>query len=58
MLGLTQQQIAEKVGIKFQQISKYEMGINRLGASLFWEILGTLSVTISLFFDGLYEDNQ
>ena len=33
MVGMTQQQLAEKVGIKFQQIQKYETGMNRVSAS-------------------------
>ena len=33
MIGMTQQQLADKVGIKFQQIQKYETGMNRVSAS-------------------------
>jgi transcriptional regulator with XRE-family HTH domain len=53
MMGMTQQQLAEKVGIKFQQIQKYETGMNRISASRLWDIAGTLEVPISFFFDGL-----
>ena len=38
MTGMTQQQLAEKVGIKFQQIQKYETGMNRVSASRLWDI--------------------
>jgi len=55
MIGLTQQQLADKVGIKFQQIQKYETGMNRVSASRLWDISETLGVEISFFFEGLSE---
>lgn len=58
MLGMTQQQLAEKVGIKFQQIQKYETGMNRVSASRLWDIADTLDVAISFFFEGLSEGDQ
>ena len=53
MVGMTQQQLADKVGIKFQQIQKYETGMNRVSASRLWDIAETLGVTVSFFFEGL-----
>ena len=53
MVGMTQQQLADKVGIKFQQIQKYETGMNRVSASRLWDISETLGVTIAFFFEGL-----
>ncbi|GHF00273.1 transcriptional regulator [Aliiroseovarius zhejiangensis] len=53
MVGMTQQQLAEKVGIKFQQIQKYETGMNRVSASRLWDIAAALSVPVSFFFEGL-----
>ncbi|OUD09108.1 transcriptional regulator [Marivivens niveibacter] len=53
MIGTTQQQLAEKVGIKFQQIQKYETGMNRVSASRLWDIAHALGVDISFFFEGL-----
>lgn len=53
MVGMTQQQLGDKVGIKFQQIQKYETGMNRVSASRLWDIVATLGVTISFFFEGL-----
>ncbi|MCR8726758.1 helix-turn-helix domain-containing protein [Frigidibacter sp. ROC022] len=53
MLGVTQQQLAEQVGIKFQQIQKYETGMNRISASRLWDIAEALEVPISFFFEGL-----
>ena len=53
LVGMTQQQLAEKVGIKFQQIQKYETGANRVSASRLWDISETLDVPVSFFFEGL-----
>ena len=53
MLGMTQQQLADQVGIKFQQIQKYETGMNRVSASRLYEISGVLEVPVAFFFEGL-----
>ncbi|MBT8417964.1 MAG: helix-turn-helix domain-containing protein [Silicimonas sp.] len=53
LVGITQQQLAEAVGIKFQQIQKYETGMNRVSASRLWDIAEALSVPVSFFFEGL-----
>ena len=55
MNGVTQQQLAEAVGIKFQQIQKYETGMNRVSASRLWDIANVLNVPVSFFFEGLAE---
>src|SRR6478736_2744406 len=52
MVGMTQQQLGDIVGIKFQQIQKYETGMNRISASRLWDIAQALDVSISFFFDG------
>ena len=53
LVGVTQQQLAEGVGVKFQQIQKYETGVNRVSASRLWEIAGVLGVPVFSFFEGL-----
>jgi transcriptional regulator with XRE-family HTH domain len=58
LVGMTQQQLAEKVGIKFQQIQKYETGMNRVSASRLWDIAAALSVPVSFFFEGLSDANH
>ena len=58
MNGTTQQQLAEKVGIKFQQIQKYETGMNRVSASRLWDIAAVLGVPVSFFFEGLTEQTD
>jgi transcriptional regulator with XRE-family HTH domain len=55
LIGMTQQQLAEQVGIKFQQIQKYETGANRISASRLWDIADALDVPVSFFFEGLAE---
>ena len=54
MIGMTQQQLAERVGIKFQQIQKYETGANRVSASRLWDIARVVDVPVSFFFEGLH----
>ncbi len=56
MVGMTQQQLAEAVGIKFQQIQKYETGANRVSASRLWDISRALGAPIDYFFDGIETD--
>ena len=56
MMGMTQQQLGDLVGIKFQQIQKYETGMNRISASRLWDIAKALDVPINYFFEGLDAD--
>lgn len=56
MVGMTQQQLGEVVGIKFQQIQKYETGMNRVSASRLWDIATALDVSISFFFEGIEDE--
>ena len=56
MVGMTQQQLAERVGIKFQQIQKYETGMNRISASRLWDIAEALNAPVSFFFEGISND--
>ncbi len=53
MVGMTQQQLGDRVGIKFQQIQKYETGTNRISASRMWDIAATMEVPVSFFFEGI-----
>lgn len=56
LVGMTQQQLAERVGIKFQQIQKYETGANRISASRLWDIADALEVPVSFFFEGIQDE--
>ncbi len=53
LLDMTQQQLGDKAGIKFQQIQKYESGANRISASRMWEIAAAMEAPVSFFFEGL-----
>lgn len=53
LLGLTQQQLADSCGVRFQQIQKYECGANRVSAARLWLIAGALDVPVNYFFEGL-----
>ena len=51
MLGLTQQQMAELIGVTYQQAHKYETGINRISAGRLYQIAQALGVDIGHFFE-------
>ena len=53
LLGLTQQQLADSVGVRFQQIQKYECGANRISAARLWRLSEALEVPVGYFYDGL-----
>lgn len=50
MFGMTQKDLADEVGISFQQIQKIETGANRIAASRLWDIAKALDVGIAYFF--------
>ena len=52
-LGLSLQELSNKVGRNFQQLQKYESGANRISASRMWEIAGAMGVPMSYFFEGI-----
>ncbi len=53
MLGLTQQQLADLIGVTYQQAHKYERGINRISAGRLYQIAQALGVDISYFFEDI-----
>ncbi len=54
-LGLSQEKLAEQLGITFQQVQKYERGTNRIGASRLHQIALVLQAPITYFFEGASE---
>ena len=56
MLGLTQQQLAEMIGVTYQQAHKYECGINRVSAGRLFEGARALSAPITYFYEGIGEE--
>jgi transcriptional regulator with XRE-family HTH domain len=53
MLGLTQQQMAELIGVTYQQAHKYERGINRVAAGRLYSLAQALGVEVGYFYEGL-----
>src|SRR5881394_600735 len=58
MLGLTQQQLAEMIGVTYQHAHKYERGINRVSAGRLFEVARVLSVPVGFFFEGIDEQSS
>jgi transcriptional regulator with XRE-family HTH domain len=52
-LRISQEKLADAIGLTFQQVQKYEKGVNRIGASRLHQIAGVLKVPVSYFFDGV-----
>jgi len=52
-LGMTQQQMAEAIGVTYQQGHKYEKGINRIAAGRLWYIAEAMGCDVNYFFQGL-----
>ena len=55
LLGMSQERLGEALGLTFQQVQKYERGVNRVGASRLFDLSRVLDVPISFFFDDLPE---
>ena len=58
LLGLSQQKLAEDLGLTFQQIQKYERGTNRVSASKLYEMSRSLQTSVFYFFEGLPEQGD
>ena len=58
ILGLTQQQMAELIGVTYQQLHKYESGMNRLAAGRLFTIAQALGVEVSYFFQDMDEEES
>lgn len=52
-LGWSQSDLADRLGISFQQVQKYESGANRISGSRIWDIANVLQTPVSTFFEGL-----
>ena len=51
LIGMSQERLGEMLGLTFQQVQKYEKGINRIGAGRLFEVAGILGVPISFFYE-------
>lgn len=52
-LGMSQEALGERIGLTFQQIQKYEKGVNRVSATRLYDLSNVLNVDIAFFYDGL-----
>lgn len=55
LLNLTQQQLGDRLKIRFQQVQKYECGANRISAGRLWYLAEALQTDVSYFYDGFEE---
>ncbi len=53
LMGMSQERLGEALGLTFQQVQKYERGVNRVSASRLYDLARVLDVPISFFFDDL-----
>jgi transcriptional regulator with XRE-family HTH domain len=53
LMGMSQERLGEALGLTFQQVQKYERGVNRIGASRLFDLARVLDVPISFFFDDM-----
>ena len=53
LMGMSQEKLGEALGLTFQQVQKYERGVNRVGASRLFDLSRVLDVPINFFFDDL-----
>ncbi|HJP21724.1 MAG: helix-turn-helix transcriptional regulator [Alphaproteobacteria bacterium] len=58
LLGLTQLELADLIGVTYQQAHKYERGINRVSAGRLYDISQALQVSVGFFFEGLEESDE
>lgn len=58
LLSMSQERLGELLGLTFQQVQKYEKGVNRVGAGRLFEIAGILSVPISYFYEDVDSQAQ
>ena len=57
-LGVSQEKLADELGLTFQQVQKYERGANRVSASKLWEIARVLQVEIAALFEGVIREGE
>ena len=58
LIGMSQEKLGELLGLTFQQVQKYEKGVNRIGAGRLFHIASLLSVPIGYFYEGAIMADQ
>jgi transcriptional regulator with XRE-family HTH domain len=53
LIGMSQERLGELLGLTFQQVQKYEKGVNRIGAGRLWDVARILGVSIDYFYEGV-----
>ena len=57
-MGMSQERLGELLGLTFQQVQKYEKGINRIGAGRLFEVAGILGVPVAYFYENVDNATQ
>lgn len=57
LVGMSQERLGELLGLTFQQVQKYEKGVNRIGAGRLYQVAQILGVSISYFYEGVVEQS-
>ena len=52
LVGMSQEKLGEMLGLTFQQVQKYEKGVNRIGAGRLYEVARILNVPVAFFYEG------
>lgn len=58
LVGMSQERLGELLGLTFQQVQKYEKGVNRIGAGRLYEVASILGVPVSYFYEGAAEHTE
>jgi len=57
LIGMSQEKLGEMLGLTFQQVQKYEKGVNRIGAGRLYQVAHILGVPIEYFYEGVADHN-
>lgn len=58
LIGMSQERLGDLLGLTFQQVQKYEKGVNRIGAGRLYEVARILNVPVDFFYEGLTSADQ
>ncbi|MEY4964501.1 MAG: hypothetical protein RL274_84 [Pseudomonadota bacterium] len=58
LIGMSQERLGDLLGLTFQQVQKYEKGVNRIGAGRLYEVSRILNVPVDFFYEGVVASGQ
>jgi len=58
LIGMSQEKLGDLLGLTFQQVQKYEKGVNRIGAGRLFEVSRILNVPVDFFYEGVNDAGQ